>query len=304
MLAVGIAGNDSASQGLSGHPRHTRSVERSRRLGWAFVGLGLLLVLLIRVGDLRPAPPLYDGVIVAEPYVWLDPPPGEPGGALGSSATIAVNGGQNRIVAVATTEQPPQAQILATPGALVLATGATSLTVSINPVEPVQPVPDGYIDGNVYRFVVADQLGRPATAPASAYVSIFLRAGDPADVAGRIERFDGTSWVPLETSSEGGAGFLAVVTEFGDFAVVASGTSPFATPTPAVTAAPPSATPAATAPEATNPGAATPAPSASPSTPSEALPVAVLAAAGGIGAIVIVGASVLLARRRRRRDDW
>jgi hypothetical protein len=35
-LAVDIAGNDRGSRGLSGHPRHTRSVERSRRIGWAF----------------------------------------------------------------------------------------------------------------------------------------------------------------------------------------------------------------------------------------------------------------------------
>jgi hypothetical protein len=265
------------------------------------VALGLGLVLLVRIRDPRPAPPLYDGVIVVAPYLWLDPPPGELGGALGTSAKVAVTGGQNRIVAVATAEEPPQAQILATPGALVLGQGATSLSVSIAPVEPVQPVPDGYIDGNVYRFVVVDQLGRPATAPASAYVSIFLRAANPADVDGTIEQFDGTSWVPLVSSSEGGAGFLAIVTTFGDFAVVGTGASPFATPTPTATEAPSTA---ATAPEATIPGAATPTPSASPAGSSATLPVPLLAAVAGIVAIALVVALVLLARRRRRPDDW
>jgi hypothetical protein len=279
-------------------------VDRSLRVGWAFVALGLGLVLLIRIRDPLPAPPLYDGVVLIEPYVWLDPPPDEAGGALGASARVAVVAGQNRIVAVATTEQPPQAQILATPGSLVLAKGATSLSVSVTPVEPVQPVAAGYIDGNVYRFVVVDQLGRPATAPASAYVSIFLRAADPADVDGTVERFDGTSWMPLSTSGEGGAGFLAVVTQFGDFAVVANGTSPFATPTPAVSEAPLTPTAAATAPESTIAEASTPAPSRAPVTPSDALPTPILAAAGGIAAIVIVGALVLFARRRRERDDW
>jgi hypothetical protein len=281
-------------------------VDRSRRVGWALVALGLCLVLLVRVRDPRPAPALYDGVIVVAPYVWLDPPPGELGGALGTSAKVAVTGGQNRIVAVATAEEPPQAQILATPGALVLGQGATSLSVSIAPVEPVQPVPDGYIDGNVYRFVVVDQLGRPARAPASAYVSIFLRAANPADVDGTIEQFDGTTWVPLVSSSEGGAGFLAIVTTFGDFAVVGTGPSPFGTPTPTATEVPPTAatTPVATAPEATIPGAATPSPSPSPATSSDTLPVPLLAAVGGIVAIVVVAALVLLARRRRQRDDW
>jgi hypothetical protein len=270
------------------------------------VALGFSLALLVRIRDPLPAPPLYDGVVVVEPYVWLDPPPDEPGGAVGTSAKIAAAGGQNRIVAVATAEQPPQAQILATPGALVLGQGATSLSVSITPVEPVQPVQDGYIDGNVYRFVVIDQLGRPATAPASAYVSILLRTANPADVDGTIEQFDGSRWVPLQSSSEGGTGFLAIVTSFGDFAVVGTGPSPFATPTPIATEAPPTAaaTDVSTTPEATNPGAGTPTPSASPAASSDTLPVPLLAAVGGIVAIVVVLAVVLLARRRRHRDNW
>jgi hypothetical protein len=279
-------------------------VDRPLRAGWAFVAIGLGLVLLIRIRDPRPTPPLYDGVVVIEPYVWLDPPPDEAGGALGVSAKVAVVAGQNRIVAVATTEQPPQAQILATPGSLLLAKGATSLSVSITPVEPVRPVAGGYIDGNVYRFVVVDQLGRPATAPSSAYVSIFLRAADPADVDGTIERFDGTSWMPLLTSGEGGAGFLAVVTQFGDFAVVANGTSPFATPAPIVTEALPTPTAAATVPQATIAAAPTPAPSQTTVAPSDALRTIILAAAGGIAALVVSGALVLFARRRRQRDDW
>jgi hypothetical protein len=278
-------------------------VDRSLRVGWALVALGLGLVLLVRLRDPWPAPPLYDGVIVVAPYVWLDPPAGELGGALGTSDKIAVKGGQNQIVAVATGEQPPQAQILATPGALVLGPGATSLSVSITPIEPAQPVSDGYIDGNVYRFVVVDQLGRPATAPASAYVSIFLRSANPADADGTIERFDGSSWVPIETSSEGGAGFLAIVTSFGDFAVVGTGASPFATTTPVATPTPvASAIP--TAPGATIPEAPTPEPSTATVAPSDVGSVPLLALAGGIGAIVVLGGLLLLARRRRARDDW
>ncbi|MEA2675169.1 MAG: hypothetical protein QOI92_2361 [Chloroflexota bacterium] len=271
-------------------------------MGWALVAIGLGLVVLVRIRDPWPAPPLYDGVVVIAPYVWLDPPPGELGGALGTSDKIVVSGGQNRIVAVATGEEPPQAQILATPGALVLSTGATSLTVSITPIEPVQPVSDGYIDGNVYRFVVVDQLGRPATAPASAYVSIFLRPANPADADGTIERFDGSSWVPIESSSEGGAGFLAIVTSFGDFAVVGTGPSPFATTTPAISEPPPSQTPEATAPESTVVEAPTPASSVVPLAPSDALSMPILAIGVGIAALVVFGALVLLLRRRRRRE--
>lgn len=281
-------------------------MDRSLRVGWALVAIGLGLAVLVRIHDPRPAPPLYDGVVVIAPYVWLHPPAGELGGALGTSDRIVVTGGQNRIVAVATGEEPPQAQILATPGALVLGTGATSLSVSITPIELAQPVPDGYIDGNVYRFAVVDQLGRPATAPASAYVSILLRPANPADADGTIERFDGSSWVPIESSNEGGAEFLAIVTSFGDFAVVGTGPSPFATTTPGATEVPPSPTPTATAtaPEPTVPEPSTPEPSTAPVAPPDAVPVPLLAVAGGIGAIVVLGGLLLLARRRRARDDW
>ena len=129
------------------------------------------------------------------------------GGAEGTSTTVAVKAGRNEEVIVATDEEPPQAQLLAEAGGLTLGTGATSLAVSITPVEPVQPVPNGYIDGNVYRFEIVDQLGRSATTPASAYTSIILRAADPTLTDPTIERFDGTKWEPLETSPNGDSGF-------------------------------------------------------------------------------------------------
>jgi hypothetical protein len=310
MVRIAAALNDSpdvlsTSEAAAGERPRTdgilRVVQGSRRSEWPLVGLALMglalfAALAIRIADPWAAPPLYDGVIVVEPYIWLDPPPGQPGGALARSATVAVEAGQNRIVALATDEGPPQAQLLATPGALTLAQGATSLRVSITPVEPVRPVTDGYIDGNVYRFEVVDQLGRAATAPASAYVSIFLRAADPADVDATIERFDGAGWAPIATSSEGDAGFLAIVTEFGDFAVVGHGTNPYATAPPATTTAPPTE-PAAAATAA----APTTGPSANPATEPAALPATILAA---IAAIIVVAAIALLARRRRQRDDW
>jgi hypothetical protein len=260
------------------------------------VGLGLVAALAVQVADRSPTPPLFDGVIVTEPYVWLDPPPGHPGGAQGTSETIEVRAGKNRIVAVYTPELTPQVQLLATPGTLTLPAGATSLTVTITPIEPEQPVTDGYVDGNVYEVDVVDQDGNPATAPASAGVTLIMRSADPTLVSAMIERFDGTAWLPLETSSAGPAGFLAIVTEFGEFAVVASGTSPYPTPSPAATA-----TPIATA---AAPTPTMPAPSALPTGPSDALPVPILAVGGVIAAIILIGAFIVLVRGRRDRGDW
>jgi hypothetical protein len=254
------------------------------------------LILALAIHRAPPTgPPLYDGVVVVEPYIWLDPPTGQLGGALPKSTTVAVESGRNRIVAVATDESPPQAQLLATSGSLTLAPGATSLSVSITPAAPVQPVPTGYLDGNVYRYAVVDQLGRAATAAAVASVTIFLRSANPADLDATVERFDGTSWVPIETTSEGDAGFLAIVTEFGDYAVVGNGPSPYATPALAATVAPSILTITATAAPKTS------GPSTRPTLAPEGPSLPGLATAG-VGLLLSIGALALLARRRRRRD--
>ena len=103
------------------------------------------------------------------------------------------------------------------------------MVVSIEPVAPsVQPA-GGYVDGNVYRFTVTDQSGAPISAPASARVTVVLRASDLRTDA-TIERFDGLAWRSLETSVAGVGSLISVVTEFGEFAVVASGTNPYSNP--------------------------------------------------------------------------
>ena len=57
------------------------------------LGAGLLVIVAARL--LVPAaPPLYDGVVPVEAYRWLDPPPGQLGGAKGATADIADPGRQ------------------------------------------------------------------------------------------------------------------------------------------------------------------------------------------------------------------
>ena len=198
---------------------------RSVAVGSLAVGTALILL----AGRLSPiaAPPLYDGVVTVEPYRWLHPPAGQAGNPQGDTETVKVEkAGESPLVAVATPEQPPQAQIFAPPGGLTMPSGTTALNVSITPVDPVAPPSDGQVAGNVYRVHVADQGGAPLSAPASAQVSVVLRG--PGDLAAAtIERFDGTAWQPLKTSPAGfGSSFVAVVTAFGDFALVTSGPAP------------------------------------------------------------------------------
>ena len=191
------------------------------------LGVGFLVIVAARV--LVPsAPPLYDGVVPLEAYRWLDPPPpGQHGGAKGATAVIPVQGGKSPLVAVATPELEPQAQILAQPGGLTLPTGAKTVRVSIQPV-PAEGVPtDGHIDGNVYRFTVTDQNGTLISAPPSALVSVVLRAADHTLSEATVERYVDGAWQPGRArSADAGASFLAVATDFGDFAVVAPGPAP------------------------------------------------------------------------------
>jgi hypothetical protein len=200
-----------------------------RRVAGLALGAGLAIVVLARV--LVPgAPPLYDGVVINEPYKWFEPPPGEDGGAQGATGTAALENGASPLIALATPEQPPQAQVFAPPGALVLPPGTTSLMLAITPI-PAEGTPaSGQIAGNVYRISITNQAGVPATAPPEAYVSVVMRGPDGL-LEATMERFKDGAWTELQTSHAGyTSGFLSIVTEFGDFALIAPGDGATATP--------------------------------------------------------------------------
>jgi hypothetical protein len=237
---------------------------------WLVVGLAWAVA--VQVVSPTFGPPLYDGVVAVDPYRWLSPPPGRPGGAEGASSEVPVIDRGSPLVAVATAEQPPQAQIFAAPGAFPLPPGTTSVHVSITPIPAEGTPPDGHIAGNVYRITVASQDGTPLTAPPSARVSVVLR-GPEEVVDATIERFRGGSWQAVQTSPAGlGGMFLAIVTEFGDFALVVAG--PIG-----------SASPGGPAPSS---GPSAPAGGTGPGVPLWLIVIAGLALAGGAGALLLV----------------
>jgi hypothetical protein len=259
----------------------------AHRVGVASLLAGLIVVAAAQLTGPLAAPPLYDGIVPTEPYRWLSPPPGHPGGAQGASAKIEVDHGRSTLVALATPELSPQAQIFAVPGALKLPPGATSIDVSIEPVEPSSLPTNGYIDGNVYRVLLVDQRGQAVTAPRASRVSVVLRSADPSLTSALVERFNGIAWKPVKTTPAGIGGYLAIVTEFGDFAVVAKGTSPYPSQ-------PPSGGPIAAlgSPGAASPGRA----STSNPTPSAGtgLPV-------GLIVVVLAGGTFLVVAAVRSR---
>ena len=262
------------------------------RAAVAALGLGLGLALVAgRLAPL-PGPPLYDGVFQAEPYRWLQPPgPGHAGNPTSASETINVAGGESPLVSVATGETPPQVSIFAAPGTLILPPGTTTITVSIQAIVPSGQPPDGRIDGNVYRLAIVNQAGRPVTAKADGQVTVVLEGPDPTVTTDTIERFDGKAWQALTTQpGDFPATFFAIVTDFGDFALVRPGPEGSAGASGA-----PAASPGGSAPASPT---ETPSPSGEGTQPGAS---AVSLYAGIAVAVLLLGLLLLAVFPRRRR---
>jgi hypothetical protein len=200
---------------------------RPGRTGVVAVLAGVGIAAAAQLAAPLATPPLYDGVVVVQPYIYVSPPAGSPGGAHGASAHLPMDGHKSPFIALATPEQPPQAQIVAEGGSLIVPSSATTLDVSITPLDPSADAVAGStvrVLGNVYRFSVTDQAGVPATAPASALVTVVLRAPQLLPDA-QVAQLVGGTWRPLKSEPGMGASFVAVVTSFGDFAVVVPGGS-------------------------------------------------------------------------------
>jgi hypothetical protein len=209
---------------------NNRPARRNLALAAMLVGMAMVLTAQ-RLGRVA-GPPLFDGVVVADPYRWLSPPSGELGGAQGASDTVGVQGA-SPVIALATPEEPPQAQIFAPPGSLILPSGTTSLALSIQPVQPVSQPPGWTIVGNVYRISVVSQGGMPATGRVGDDVTVVLR-GPPSATMGVIERYANGSWQEQPTDSGGlPAMFVTSVTYFGDFAVALPAVGSRSSPTAA-----------------------------------------------------------------------
>ncbi|MFI5259864.1 MAG: hypothetical protein ACHQ01_09700 [Candidatus Limnocylindrales bacterium] len=194
-----------------------------RRRGLALAALASGVAIVVLAQRLTPiaGPPLYDGVVVINPYRWLSPPPGLQGGAQSAQQSLSgqdIQGG----FGIGTPEQPPQVEIDSDVSSLVIPKGTTSITVSIDPVAAPSAQPaNGIVAGNVYRISVTNQSGAAIGAKTGGSVTLVLRG--PASLPeASIERYSGGSWTELQTSPAGIPDtFTALVPGFGDFALVA-----------------------------------------------------------------------------------
>jgi hypothetical protein len=191
-----------------------------RRLGWIMLGVGVLAVIAAQAG--RPVGvPLYDGVVVQEPYRFLHPTADQAGSPTSFDATPNVESGLSPTIAAATTENPPQAQLIAQRGAFDLTAGATAVHVTITPVEAPPPPSGGMIAGNVYRFSVTDQAGAPLSVhTCDGCLSLSLRAPDGTGEAA-LQRYADGKWHDVDTNHAGILNaFQTNATEMGDYAVI------------------------------------------------------------------------------------
>lgn len=195
-----------------------------RRAGWATLALGGAVLLAgWGAGWFRGAPPIYDGLpLSAEPYRYLNPPPGFATTAPPSAVTetVTVGSGPNApTLTLNTTEAPPQAS-------LVFSTSAfpdpgQRVMLAITPVPPPSQPGGGHIDGNVYEFAATRGI-QDVGLRRGQTVNVGLR-GTGAEEAPVIERLDPGGWHRLPTTHVPPDQYVADSDRMGDFALVASG---------------------------------------------------------------------------------
>lgn len=184
----------------------------TKRLGLLTLAAGAGLVVAAQLLAPLHAPPLYDGVVVAEPYRYLSPTGGQAGNPTSASVVKPLENGKSPALSAATAESPPQAQVIAPPEAFAAPPGATELHISITPIAPSPP---DSIVGNAYRFAVTDQVSNPVPLASGVQPTVVLRAPDEAyDV--KLVDLVGDAWHDLATQSGGQPGeYLANVDALG-----------------------------------------------------------------------------------------
>lgn len=197
------------------------SLAIDRRLGWVLIAAGALIVLAVQVAQ-PVGVPLYDGVVVQEPYRFLHPGGGQAASPTSYHGEKPVAADLSPIFAAATSENPPQAQLISQRGAFALTPGAAMLRVSVTPIEPPPAPVGGTIAGNVYRFSVTDQSGTPLDVrPCAGCLSLLLRAPEQTEAAS-IKRYADGVWHDVETVHAGIVDLYQTnATAMGDYAVIA-----------------------------------------------------------------------------------
>lgn len=211
----------------------------TRRYGVASLAVGFLLIVVAQALTPLGAPPLYDGVVPVEPYRYLTPPPGAPGDPSNVTITAPIGQAGSPQITAATSESPPQAQLIALEGSFDVRTATGPLAISISPVAPAATPARGRIAGNVYRVTVTDGSGVDLETVEGKTLTVVLRAPEGVE-DGTVARLVDGAWVELDSfraQPPALAAYAATVSGLGDFAVIATGI--MATPRPLASSAGP-----------------------------------------------------------------
>jgi hypothetical protein len=189
-------------------------------IGLRVLAVGLVMTAAVQL--VRPVQlPLFDGVVVVDPYRYLSPPAGGEGSPTSAKATFPIEAGKSPSFAVYTSETPPQAELLAKGGELAVGSGSTSVTVTIDPVPPPGASSSQTIAGNVYRVAIVDQSGAAVGLAASQTITVALRGPPGTAVDATIARFTDGAWQPVKTAPSGLQDlFLTNAEALGEFAVL------------------------------------------------------------------------------------
>jgi hypothetical protein len=193
-----------------------------RTSGVVALGAGLAVISVVTALAPAHAPPLYDGVAITEPYRYLSPQPGQAGDPTSATVTSQLDKGTSPAFAAATSEIPPQAQLIVPAGAFSPAPGATAITVTIVPIAPAVAGPNL---GNAYRISAVDQAGAPVPITNGSQPTLVLRA-PPGAAEVAIEQLVDGRWTETQTQVSGQAdSFMTTVDTIGDFALEGSAPS-------------------------------------------------------------------------------
>jgi hypothetical protein len=164
--------------------------------------------------------PLFDGVVVNEPYRWLSPPPDGMGSPTSAAQTIQIAGGASPAFVVYTDETPPQAELLANGGEFVVGEGDESVKVTIDPISPAADQASAQIAGNIYRFAASDEAGTALPLLSGKTVTVAMRSPPGISAGATISRLAGGAWQALASQPSGLPDlYLANTNALGDFAV-------------------------------------------------------------------------------------
>ncbi|MGZ6299395.1 MAG: hypothetical protein ACXWMN_02735, partial [Candidatus Limnocylindria bacterium] len=194
-----------------------------RRLAILAVGvMGTGLVAIAATQMVAPIiSPLFDGVVVNDPYRYLSPPPGADGSPTSADTSVPIQGTVSPAFAAYTRETPPQAELLAHGGELQLDAEDTALRVMIDPIPPASGQSNPKIVGNIYRFVVTDQSGDGVSLLPRQTITLAMRSPAGLAAGGTISRFADGAWSPRVTQPSGLPDFVITNTDaFGDFAII------------------------------------------------------------------------------------